>query len=56
VNILLFSEDTKSKRAESFRVPEELLPYLLRYLKEFRLASSVGVSMRVSGHLARAVR
>jgi hypothetical protein len=36
VNILLFPEDTKSKRAESFRVPEELLPYLLRYLKEIR--------------------
>jgi hypothetical protein len=36
VNILLFPEDTKSKRAESFRVPEEFLPYLLRYLKEIR--------------------
>ena len=36
VNILLFPEDTKAKRAESFRVPEELLPYLLRYLKEIR--------------------
>jgi hypothetical protein len=36
VNLLLYSEDTKSKRAESFRVPEGLLPYLLRYLKEIR--------------------
>jgi hypothetical protein len=36
VNILLYPEDTKSKRAESFRVPDELLPYLLRYLKEIR--------------------
>jgi integrase len=36
VNILLFPEDTKAKRAESFRVPEELLPYLLRYLNEVR--------------------
>ena len=36
VNILLFPEDTKAKRAESFRVPEDLLPYLLRYLKEIR--------------------
>jgi hypothetical protein len=36
VNTLLFPEDTKAKRAESSRVPEELLPYLLRYLKEIR--------------------
>ncbi|MBK5199289.1 MAG: site-specific integrase [Methyloceanibacter sp.] len=36
LNILLYPEDTKAKRAESFRVPEELLPYLLRYLKEIR--------------------
>jgi len=36
INILLHPEDTKSKRAESFRVPEKLLPYLLRYLKEIR--------------------
>jgi integrase len=36
MNILLYSEDTKSKRAESFRVPEKLLPYLLRYLNEIR--------------------
>ncbi len=34
--ILLYPEDTKSKRAESFAVPEELLPYLLRYLREVR--------------------
>lgn len=36
VNILLFPEDTKAKRFESFRVPEKLLPYLLRYLNEIR--------------------
>ena len=36
VNILLYPEDTKSKRAESFRVPDLLLPYLQRYLKEIR--------------------
>jgi hypothetical protein len=36
VNILLHPEDTKAKRAESFRVDEELLPYLLHYLKEIR--------------------
>jgi len=36
VNILLYPEDTKAKRAESFRVPDQLLPYLLRYLKEIR--------------------
>ena len=36
-NLLLYPEDTKAKRAESFRVPEELLlPYLLRYVKEIR--------------------
>jgi hypothetical protein len=35
VNILLFPEDTKAKRAESFRVPEDLLPYLLHYLKTY---------------------
>jgi hypothetical protein len=38
VNILLEPCDTKSKRAESFRVPEELLPYLTRYLQEIRPA------------------
>jgi len=36
INILLYPEDTKSKRAESCRVPDKLLPYLLRYLKEVR--------------------
>jgi integrase/recombinase XerD len=36
VSILLFPEDTKSKRAESFRVPDDLLPFLLCYLKEIR--------------------
>jgi integrase/recombinase XerD len=36
VNILLHPTDTKSRRAESFRVPEQLLPYLMRYLKETR--------------------
>jgi hypothetical protein len=36
VNILLYPEDTKAKRAENFRVPEQLLPYLMRYLKEIR--------------------
>ena len=35
-NVLLYPEDTKAKRAESFRVSEQLLPYLLRYLKEIR--------------------
>ena len=36
VNILLYPTDTKAKRAESFRVPEQLLPYLMRYLREIR--------------------
>ena len=36
VNILLYPSDTKAERAESFRVPEQLLPYLMRYLKEIR--------------------
>ena len=36
MNLLLYPEDTKSKRAESFRVPEELLPYLQHYLNEIR--------------------
>jgi integrase/recombinase XerD len=36
VNILLHPADTKSRRAESFRVPEQLLPYVTRYLKEIR--------------------
>jgi integrase/recombinase XerD len=38
VNILLHSADTKSRRAESFRVPGQLLPYLMRYLKDIRPA------------------
>jgi integrase/recombinase XerD len=36
VNILLHPTDTKSRRAESFRVAEQLLPYFVRYLKEVR--------------------
>ena len=36
VNILLHPADTKSRRAESVRWPEQLLPYLMRYLKEIR--------------------
>jgi len=36
INILLFPEDTKGKRAESFRLPEQLLPYFQYYLKEIR--------------------
>jgi integrase/recombinase XerD len=36
MNILLHPADTKSRRAESFRVPEQLLPYVTRYLKEIR--------------------
>jgi integrase/recombinase XerD len=34
--LLLYQEDTKGKRAESFTVPERLLPYLRRYLQEIR--------------------
>jgi integrase/recombinase XerD len=36
VNILLHPSDTKARRAESFRVPEQLLPYLMHYLKDVR--------------------
>jgi integrase/recombinase XerD len=36
VNILLHPADTKSRRAESFRLPEQLLPYLMRYLTQIR--------------------
>ena len=36
VNFLLHPSDTKAKRPESFRVPDQLLPYLMRYLKEVR--------------------
>jgi len=38
VNILLHPADTKSGHAESFRVPDQLLPYLRRYLKGVRPA------------------
>jgi hypothetical protein len=36
MNILLYPSDTKAKRTESFRVPEQILPYLRRYLEEIR--------------------
>jgi integrase len=36
MNILLDPSDTKAKRAESFRVPEQLLSYFTRYLTEIR--------------------
>jgi integrase len=36
VNILLYPCDAKAKRAESVRLPEQLLPYLTRYLEEIR--------------------
>ena len=36
VNMLLHPTDTKSRRAESFRVPEQLLPYFMHYLKRIR--------------------
>jgi hypothetical protein len=36
INILLFAQDTKAKRAESFLVLEELVPYFRLYLKEIR--------------------
>ena len=36
VNILLHSDDTKAKRAESHRVPEEFVPYIMHYLKIIR--------------------
>jgi integrase len=36
INILLYPEDTKSKRPESFAIPEPLIPYLKRYLLEIR--------------------
>jgi integrase/recombinase XerD len=36
INILLHPADTKSRRAESFRVPDQVLPYLTPYLKEIR--------------------
>ena len=36
VNILLHPNDTKAKRAESHRVPEQLVPYIMHYLKRIR--------------------
>jgi integrase/recombinase XerD len=36
INVLLFPEDTKSKRNETFRVHEQVLPYFLRYLRKIR--------------------
>ncbi|MGH6804766.1 MAG: hypothetical protein ACREC3_15585, partial [Methyloceanibacter sp.] len=36
VNMVLFPEDTKAKRAESFWLPEQLVPYFRRYLHEIR--------------------
>jgi integrase/recombinase XerD len=36
MNILLHPTDTKAKRAESYRVPEQLLPYIMRYLQKIR--------------------
>jgi integrase len=36
VNILLYPEDTKAKRAESFRAPEQLVANLIHYLKVIR--------------------
>src|SRR5262249_50937500 len=36
VNILLHPINTKAKRAESFRVPEQLVPYVMHYLKIIR--------------------
>jgi integrase/recombinase XerD len=36
VNMILFPEDTKAKRAESFWLPEQLVPYFMHYLKVIR--------------------
>jgi integrase/recombinase XerD len=36
MTILLHPSDTKAKRAESFWVPEQLLSYFMRYLREIR--------------------
>ena len=36
VNILLYAADTKGKRAETFRVPMLLVPYLRRYVDDIR--------------------
>jgi hypothetical protein len=42
MNILLYPEDTKSKREESFRVPEAIVPYLTHYLSAIRRALPQG--------------
>jgi integrase/recombinase XerD len=36
MSILLYPEDTKSRRAESFRVPEAIVPYFTHYLNAIR--------------------
>jgi integrase/recombinase XerD len=36
MTILLHPSDTKAKRAESFRVPDQLLSYFMRYVREIR--------------------
>ena len=33
LNILLHPADNKSRRAESFRVPEQFVPFFMRYLE-----------------------
>jgi integrase len=38
VNILLHPDDTKAKRAESYRVPEQFVSYIMHYLKKVRPA------------------
>ena len=49
MNILLHPVNTKTKRAESHRVPEEFVPYIMHYLKEIRPVCSVATSMMRSG-------
>ena len=36
VTMVLFPEDTKAKRAESFWLPEQVVPYFMHYLTEIR--------------------
>ncbi len=36
ITLRLYPQDTKSKRPESFRVPDELVPCVTRYLEEIR--------------------
>jgi integrase/recombinase XerD len=36
VNILLYPANTKAKRAESHRIPEQIVPYVMHYLKKIR--------------------